>query len=330
MPLIDPELLPFVDEVRAENAAMAERAKESFGSFDLQGDVTAQMRAMMEAGWRVRPATLGHGGGTHDPRARGRHPDPRLRAADGRRRVPLDSRWRVHDGEPPEQRPGQRAHRPGVQRRGREPRVPHGTRAPVPRRSRRLRGGRGLAARARRRASSGATGSSIGGESAGGHIAAVTVLRLRDRHDAADRLFGANLNCGVYDITGTPSRHLPPPENDVLAIGGGGSLERGHVLQLGHQPDRPRRLTALCRPPRSVPGAVHRRHRRHAARRQRVHGRPLGARRERDRARGVPARSARRDRVGERDRPARAGARRRLHPHAREELSSSAEASPAE
>ena len=63
----------------------------------------------------------------------------------------------------------------------------------------------------------------IGGESAGGHIAAVTVLRFRDRHGAADRLFGANLNCGVYDITGTPSRHLPPPENDVLAVGSGGS-----------------------------------------------------------------------------------------------------------
>ncbi len=62
----------------------------------------------------------------------------------------------------------------------------------------------------------------IGGESAGGHIAAVTVLRLRDRHDAADRLFGANLNCGVYDITGTPSRTLPPPENDVLAAAPGG------------------------------------------------------------------------------------------------------------
>ena len=132
----------------------------------------------------------------------------------------------------------------------------------------------------------------IGGESAGGHIAAVTVLRLRDRHDAADRLRGANLNCGVYDITGTPSRHLPPPENDVLAAGAGSgdaSSSAGTYFAVGHQPARPRRLTPLRRPPRSVPGAVHRRHRRHAARRQRVHGRALGAGRQRDRARGVPA-----------------------------------------
>ena len=47
MSLIDPELLPFVDEVRAENAAMAERARASFGNLDLQGDMAAQIRAMM-------------------------------------------------------------------------------------------------------------------------------------------------------------------------------------------------------------------------------------------------------------------------------------------
>jgi acetyl esterase/lipase len=66
----------------------------------------------------------------------------------------------------------------------------------------------------------------VGGESAGAHIAAVTVLRLRDRHDAADRLYGANLNCGIYDITGTPSRTLPPPENDILAAAAAGGGER--------------------------------------------------------------------------------------------------------
>ena len=32
-------------------------------------------------------------------------------------------------------------------------------------------------------------------------------------------MFGANLNCGVYDMVGTPSRHLPAPEHDILAVG---------------------------------------------------------------------------------------------------------------
>ena len=50
MPLIDPELLPFVDEVRAENAATAARMKESLSTFDPKGDLVAQMRAMMEPG----------------------------------------------------------------------------------------------------------------------------------------------------------------------------------------------------------------------------------------------------------------------------------------
>ena len=50
MPLIDPELLPFVDEVRAENAATAARMKESLSTFDVTGDVTGQLRALMEPG----------------------------------------------------------------------------------------------------------------------------------------------------------------------------------------------------------------------------------------------------------------------------------------
>ena len=44
----------------------------------------------------------------------------------------------------------------------------------------------------------------IGGESAGAHLAAVTLLRLRDRHQL--RLFSAaNLLFGVYDLSQTPS-----------------------------------------------------------------------------------------------------------------------------
>ena len=49
-----------------------------------------------------------------------------------------------------------------------------------------------------------------GGESAGAQLAAVTLLRLRDRHgiDVREAFAGANLVFGAFDLTGTPSRHL--------------------------------------------------------------------------------------------------------------------------
>jgi acetyl esterase/lipase len=56
----------------------------------------------------------------------------------------------------------------------------------------------------------------IGGESAGAHLAACTLLRLRDRHDAADRLSGANLVFGWYDLSGTPSQRGAPERPDIL------------------------------------------------------------------------------------------------------------------
>lgn len=43
----------------------------------------------------------------------------------------------------------------------------------------------------------------VGGESAGGHLSAVTILRMRDKHDR--RFTAANLVYGVYDLTGVPS-----------------------------------------------------------------------------------------------------------------------------
>lgn len=46
----------------------------------------------------------------------------------------------------------------------------------------------------------------IGGGSAGANLAAVTLLRLRDRHQAAQRFAGANLVFGVFDVSGTPSQ----------------------------------------------------------------------------------------------------------------------------
>ena len=45
----------------------------------------------------------------------------------------------------------------------------------------------------------------IGGESAGAHLSAVALLRLRDRHGLTGAYCGANLLYGAYDLTLTPS-----------------------------------------------------------------------------------------------------------------------------
>ena len=47
----------------------------------------------------------------------------------------------------------------------------------------------------------------IGGESAGSHLAAVTMLRMRDKHGYED-FKGTNLLYGAYDLTQTPSTKL--------------------------------------------------------------------------------------------------------------------------
>lgn len=46
----------------------------------------------------------------------------------------------------------------------------------------------------------------IGGESAGATLAVLTLLRLRDRHDAARRIRAAHLAVGGYDYSMTPSQ----------------------------------------------------------------------------------------------------------------------------
>ncbi len=62
----------------------------------------------------------------------------------------------------------------------------------------------------------------IGGESAGGHLSAVTLLRVRDRHQAIDRFIGANLVFGVYDLGHTPSQRGIgiPRTTDILTVDG--------------------------------------------------------------------------------------------------------------
>ena len=57
----------------------------------------------------------------------------------------------------------------------------------------------------------------IGGESAGAHLALVTLLRLRDRHGIKDGIEAANLVYGAYDLNGTPSELLWGDRNLVLS-----------------------------------------------------------------------------------------------------------------
>lgn len=57
----------------------------------------------------------------------------------------------------------------------------------------------------------------IGGESAGAHLAVVTLLRLRDRHGIQNRIAAANLVFGPYDLNGTPSQILWGDRNLVLS-----------------------------------------------------------------------------------------------------------------
>ena len=55
----------------------------------------------------------------------------------------------------------------------------------------------------------------LGGESAGGYYAAHTLLRIRDELDAVQRVSGANLVFGVYDLAGTPTARGARPTDIV-------------------------------------------------------------------------------------------------------------------
>jgi acetyl esterase/lipase len=57
----------------------------------------------------------------------------------------------------------------------------------------------------------------VGGESAGAHLAAVTLLRLRDRHGAATAFRAANFTFGAFDLTMTPSVRLWGERNLILS-----------------------------------------------------------------------------------------------------------------
>jgi acetyl esterase/lipase len=57
----------------------------------------------------------------------------------------------------------------------------------------------------------------IGGESAGAHLAVLTLLRLRDRHGRGGAFHAANLVFGAFDMTRLPSHLLWGDRNLVLS-----------------------------------------------------------------------------------------------------------------
>ena len=128
----------------------------------------------------------------------------------------------------------------------------------------------------------------IGGESAGAHLSAVTILRLRDRH-------------GLKPFPGRePLRRLlrPHPDAERPALGRRAADPqhqrraglRGQFLRAGRRPARSRPLAPLCRSEGFAADPVLRRHAGHAARRHALHGLALGGGRQRDRPRDLARR----------------------------------------
>ena len=77
------------------------------------------------------------------------------------------------------------------------------------------------------------------GESAGGHLAAATLLALKEWPQLLQRVNGAVLYYGVYDLTGTPSVRAAGP--DTLLLDGPGMVEALRMLTPGLSDDERRR-----------------------------------------------------------------------------------------
>lgn len=69
------------------------------------------------------------------------------------------------------------------------------------------------------------------GESAGGHLAAATLLALKQWPDLLQRVRGALLYYGVYDLGGTPSVHAAPAQ--TLVLDGPGMVQALRMLTPG-------------------------------------------------------------------------------------------------
>jgi acetyl esterase len=98
----------------------------------------------------------------------------------------------------------------------------------------------------------------VGGESAGGYYAALTLLRIRDELGAIDRISGANLVFGVYDLGGTPSGIgiRPSDVSDILTGDLGEFVLECYLPGLGRQDARDGRYSPLYAPLHDLPPAL--------------------------------------------------------------------------
>ncbi len=78
----------------------------------------------------------------------------------------------------------------------------------------------------------------IVGESAGGHLAAATLLALKQSPELLKRVSGALLYYGVYDLAGTPSVRAAGP--DTLLLDGPGMVDALRLLTPGLSDDERR------------------------------------------------------------------------------------------
>ena len=98
----------------------------------------------------------------------------------------------------------------------------------------------------------------MGGESAGGYLAAVTLLRVRDELGAIDRIAGANLTVGFYDMSATPSHRGVRPIDlpDVLEPGLSETMRAAYIPGVSIEGSRDPAYSPLFAPLHDLPPAL--------------------------------------------------------------------------
>ena len=130
----------------------------------------------------------------------------------------------------------------------------------------------------------------IGGESAGGHLTAVTILRMRDRHGYTG-FRGANIVYGAFDLAMTPSQRQFGNTRLVLRTIDMQQFYNAFLPTITDRrtPD----ISPLRRSEEPMPGPLQRRHQGRPPRRYPLHARALGRGGQRGRAGDLPRRTAR-------------------------------------